>query len=484
MSTTSVAPSLTQKPAETPVLQKKTVSFLVVVSIAALLLLPAIHGRGLAGYDDAYWAHEAKGMVRSGDWWSVRFNGSFTMDHPPLFPWLEACCFKAFGIHDWSAKLPSALSGLATIALIYFLTLELGGDSWLCLLATLVLTSTQFFLKNATHAMTDVTFTFFFTLTIFAYLKGLKKSVYLTLMGLPLAAAVLTRSVVGLLAVGIVIVHLILTRRYKTLFSPWLAGGVALGVALSGGWYWSQYRLHGAELLLSHFRFVYSVAQTNYGSPSRLPVSNYLLALLKYYWPWLPFLIAGLVKQTRAAIKEGDSNAKLLLIWMIVIIAPFSFAQTKIPRYMMPLLPAFSVMAASSLYGLVPATRRRTFFYAACAAGCVAICASLLFPPKARADDIMKLAPIAEANSSPGQRILIYTYEEGRSDYLCQFIWYSNRYAQLADSVNDLAARLLHSENATVIVDKQSYGKLLPLIPGRTTHIVGESEHLICFRVP
>jgi hypothetical protein len=208
------------------------------------------------------------------------------------------------------------------------------------------------------------------------------------------------------------------------------------------------------------------------------------MALLKYYWPWLPFLLAGLVKQTRAAIKEGDSNAKLLLIWMIIVIVPFSFAQTKMPRYMMPVLPAFSIVSATSLYGMIPATRRRTFFYAACAVGCMAICASLLFPPKARADDIIKLAPIAEANRSPDQRILIYTYEDGRADYLCQFIWYSNGYAQLADNLNDLAARILHSENATVIVDKQSYGKLSLLIPGRTTHIVGESEHLICFRVP
>ena len=483
MSTTSVAPGLAQKPAEMPVVEKQTASFLIVLSIAALLLFAAIHGRGLAGYDDAYWAHEAKEMVRSGDWWSVRFNGSFTMDHPPLSPWLQACSFKLFGIHDWSAKLPSALSGLVTIALVYFLTLELGGDSWLCLLATLVLASTQFFLKNATHAMTDVTFTFFFALTIFFYLKGLQTNVYLTLLGLPLAAAILTRSVVGLLALGIVVLHLALTRRYKTLFSPWLAGGVVLGVALAGGWYWSQYRLHGADFLLSHFRFVNSVAQTNYGSPSRLPISNYLLALLKYYWPWLPFLIAGFVKQT-GAVKDGDSNAKLLLIWMIMVIVPFSFAKTQMPRYMMPVLPAFSVVAATSLYGVIPATRRRIFFYATCAIGCVAVCASLLFPPKARADDIMKLAPVAEANSPPDQRILMYTYEDGRSDYLCQFLWYSNRYAQLAYNLNDLAARLLHSQNATVIVDKESYEKLLPLVPGKTTHILSESEHLVCFRVP
>jgi 4-amino-4-deoxy-L-arabinose transferase-like glycosyltransferase len=457
--------------------------FLIVALIAALLLLPAIHRRGLAGYDDAYWAHEAKEMVRTGDWWSVRFNGSFTMDHPPLFPWLEACSFKLFGIHDWTAKLPSAISGLATILLVYFLAKELSGDSWLALLSMLVLASTQFFLKNATHAMTDVTFTFFFTLTIYFYLVGLRKNVYLTLMGIPLAAAVLTRSVVGLMALGIVLGHLIFTRRYKTLRSPWLASGVVLGAALSGGWYWSQYRLHGAELFLSHFRFVNSLAQTNWGASTGLPVSNYLLALLKYYWPWLPFLVAGGWKEAKEAIQGGDSNAKLLLIWMLVVIVPFSFAQTKMPRYMMPVLPAFSIVVATFLYAIVPVSRRRTYFNVACAVGCVAICVSLLLPPKPRAEDIIKLAPIAEANSSVDQRIFFYTYENGRADYMWQFLWYGDRYTVLADNLNDLAARLNASAATVVIIDKPSYQKILPSIASRSPRIVGESENLLCFAV-
>ena len=469
--------------AAAPAAEKQVWRFLVVALIAALLLFPSLRRAGLAGYDDAYWAHEAKEMVHTGDWWSVRFNGSFTMDHPPLFPWSEALSFQLFGIHDWAAKFPSALCGLATIVLVYFLALELTEDSWLALLAMLVLGSTQFFLKNATHAMTDVTFTFFFTLTIFFYVKGLKTRAYLTLMGLPLAAAVLTRSVVGFLALGIVLGHLVITRRYKTLWSPWLASGVVLGVLLSGGWYWSQYRLHGAELLLSHFRFVNSLAHSNYASSTRLPVSNYLLALLKYYWPWLPFLLAGIWKEMRAAIKEGDSNAKLLLAWMLMVIVPFSFAQTKMPRYMMPVLPAFSIVAATSLYRIIPARRRVAFFYAACAVGCVAVGLSFLFPPKGRADDIIRLAPIAEANSSANQRVLFCTSENGRADYMWQFLWYSDRYATLADDLNDLAARLVSTDGVVAITDKQSFRRLAELAPGINARVLGESENLICFQV-
>ena len=100
-------------------------------------------------------------MVRTGDWWNIRFNGNLNFEYPPLFLWLEASSFKLFGVNDAAAKFPSALLGFGTILVVYFLTFELTGQLWLSLFAMLVLSSTQFFLKNATHAMTDVPFTFF-----------------------------------------------------------------------------------------------------------------------------------------------------------------------------------------------------------------------------------------------------------------------------------------------------------------------------------
>src|SRR5258708_3023273 len=189
--------------------------FLTLALLSALLLFPSLHRQGLPGYDDAVYAHEGKEMVRTGDWWNIRFNGNLNFEYPALFLWLEASSFKLFGVNDAAAKLPSALLGFSTILVVYFLTLELTGQLWLSLFAMLVLASTQFFLKNATHAMTDVPFTFFFTLAIFLYVKGLKSERYLSLVGVPVALALLTRSVIGLLAIGIIAVHLALTKRFS-----------------------------------------------------------------------------------------------------------------------------------------------------------------------------------------------------------------------------------------------------------------------------
>jgi hypothetical protein len=91
---------------------------------------------------------------------------------------------------------------------------------------------------------------------------------------------------------------------------------------------------------------------------------------------------------------------------------------------------------------------------------------------------------VAVANTPADQRVLIYTYEDGREDYLFQFLWYTDRYVQLPANLNDLAATLLRTERATVIIDKQSYQNLLPLISGKTPHLLGESARLVCFRVP
>jgi 4-amino-4-deoxy-L-arabinose transferase-like glycosyltransferase len=459
--------------------------FLLLAVLSAMLLFNSLHRGGLAGYDDAFFAHQGKEMVLTGDWWNVHFNGHLAFEYPPLYFWLEAISFRLFGINDFAAKLPTALCGLATILLVFALTRELTGQIWLSLLAMLVLMSTQFFMKNATHAMTDVPFTFFFTLTIFLYIKGLQKPAYLALLGLPLGLALLTRSVIGFLAVAIIVVHLILTKRCRFLWSPWLATGFLIALAFPCTWYGSQVHLHGAEVLAAHLRFINSKIHVEAASSNWTTVFNYPIALLKYYWPWLPFLVVGLALQARAMITRRDSVAALLIPWVLLILIPFSFAQTRYPRYIMAVFPAFSILSAMGLDRWIPEARRDLFLKSACAMVGLTVCLVLLFPAKERAADIRALAPIADANCLPGQRVLIYTYENGRWDYQWQFLWYGHHYTDLAADLNDLASRVEAKENTTVIVDKQSYERLRHQVPSGVAQnwkILGDSEKLVCFR--
>ena len=64
---------------------------------------------------DAVQAQIARNMLASGDWVTARLDGVIYLEKSPLIYWLMAIAYKLFGVHDWAARIPIALSciGLA-----------------------------------------------------------------------------------------------------------------------------------------------------------------------------------------------------------------------------------------------------------------------------------------------------------------------------------------------------------------------------------
>ena len=61
---------------------------------------------------DAVQAQIARNMIASGDWVTARLDGVAYLEKAPLTYWLIAIFFKVFGVHDWVARLPFALSSM------------------------------------------------------------------------------------------------------------------------------------------------------------------------------------------------------------------------------------------------------------------------------------------------------------------------------------------------------------------------------------
>ena len=238
--------------------QNTNVHFILLALFSLLILFVDLHRGDLSGYDDAIYAYEGREMVLSGDWWNVRFNGYLHFEFPPMFIWLEAVSMALLGFHDFAAKFPSALLGFGTILLVYYIARELTDDPWLPLMAMLVLISTQYFIKYAKHAMTDAPFTFFFTLGIFFYVKGLQNPRYLALSGLPVSFAMLTRSILGIIPLGIFAMHLLATKKYELVRSRYSVGSVLIAFSLPIIWLGVQYSLHRSQFLTLHFSFILS----------------------------------------------------------------------------------------------------------------------------------------------------------------------------------------------------------------------------------
>ncbi len=88
--------------------------YLTVILVAAAIYLACIISPPSLQDDvDAVQAQIARNMIASGDWVTPRLDGVIYLEKPPLIYWLIAASYKVFGVHDWAARIPIALSAIA-----------------------------------------------------------------------------------------------------------------------------------------------------------------------------------------------------------------------------------------------------------------------------------------------------------------------------------------------------------------------------------
>src|SRR3984885_8497651 len=66
---------------------------------------------------DAVQAQISRTMLTSGDWVTARLDGVVYLEKAPLVYWAMALSYAIFGVHDWAARIPIALSAVALCGL-------------------------------------------------------------------------------------------------------------------------------------------------------------------------------------------------------------------------------------------------------------------------------------------------------------------------------------------------------------------------------
>ena len=87
---------------------------LIVVAFAAIIyLVSCFSPPSLMDDVDAVQAQIARNMLESGDWVTAHLNGVKYLEKSPLKYWMVAVSYMIFGVHDWAARIPLALSTIA-----------------------------------------------------------------------------------------------------------------------------------------------------------------------------------------------------------------------------------------------------------------------------------------------------------------------------------------------------------------------------------
>ena len=180
-----------------------------------LTFLERLAWGGIRSDADAWYAQKAKELIASGNFFVINFHGEPAFDHSPFFIWMDALSFKLFGISTYSAILPSAVFGTATIVLTYKIAHRLFDDRWIAFVAGIILLFPGYYLETARKGQVDATLGFLVTLALFAFLKARDNPKWYYLFGLGTAGAILTKSFLGLFPFIIGLVYLISTRQFR-----------------------------------------------------------------------------------------------------------------------------------------------------------------------------------------------------------------------------------------------------------------------------
>jgi 4-amino-4-deoxy-L-arabinose transferase-like glycosyltransferase len=311
--------------------------------------------------DEGRYAEIPREMAASGDWITPRLNGLTYIEKPPLQYWATAAAYSVFGVHEWSARLWTALSGALGVLLAAWLGMRVYGRT-AGLLAGLVLAGSGYYFLLA-HMMTlDMSLSF----TLQLALSGL-----VLLVAEPQGGGVRTqRAAAWLLALGVALAFLA-----KGLVGVLIPGAVAgLYVLLRRDWglVWrARPWLTLLALLLLAGPWVYAAAVRNPGFLQFFFVHEHFQRFLtrvhdRYEpdWFFIPVLLLGFVPWTTLlpciatdswrALRAGDRVTWMLVLWVAFVFAFFSLSQSKLIPYIVPLFPALALLAARTLERLPP----------------------------------------------------------------------------------------------------------------------------------
>jgi 4-amino-4-deoxy-L-arabinose transferase-like glycosyltransferase len=341
--------SVLTRPAAPPHVRGELLALLV----ASALLFSAAPGLSLLSMDDAFYARIAIEAERSGRFFTMTWAEQPNFQKPPLQSWLVGRFFAVFGEHDLSARLPSILMALGVLAMTYRIgALTVGPAAALTGVAGLALS--PYFCDHARRVMQEIPSAFWTALAMLIFLESRRRPRLMLLFALPLGAAILTKSLLGLVPLLVVLTSAIAVPVLRgTLRNPWTWAGILGGLALAAIWTIEQGWQFGSAALREHYLREVGPRAVTSADPLRF-LLGYPVELMDSFQPVaLPAGLGAFVLwRNRAA--RGETGLALV-IWAFVPMLALNVLSGRAPRYIFPLFPSLALCAGFWLAHVAPA---------------------------------------------------------------------------------------------------------------------------------
>lgn len=334
-----------------------------VILIALLSAFALLGSRGIWDPDEGRYTNVALTMRDTGDWLVPRRNhetGHWTK--PPLTYWTIAASVATFGDHPWAARLPGALAFLLCTWLAWRISQRLAPGAELQ--AALVY-STMLLTVGATQLITtDYVLAACVGVAALGFVEArfaaTGRAWWMRLMWLGLALAFMTKGPPALVVVLPFLVYdLLAPGRQRPML--WLPSGLAIFVAVALPWYLAV--IVKTPGLLGHLvgdEVVNRVASDEFGRHGEWYgwLQIYAPVLLLGTLPWTPALLRwarGLPAAVRgwrsSETRAQRPHALLLALWLLLPLAVFCIARSRMPLYLLPLFLPLAIIVARQRMG-------------------------------------------------------------------------------------------------------------------------------------
>jgi 4-amino-4-deoxy-L-arabinose transferase-like glycosyltransferase len=320
------------------------------VAIAFATLCFRLGHLPLLAPDEGRNAEVGREMKESGRWLVPTYNGVDYLDKPAFYFKAVALSLAFYGNNEAAARLPSAVFGMALVALVFAFCRKVHGTR--CgLLAAIIVATIPLYLGNARIVIFDMALAFFVCGAIFAgYLAeeaaGKPRRNWYLLGAASAGLATLVKGPVGFLIPALVLLafNRVEGRRgvWKRMLGP-LNLLIFFGLTLP--WF--------VGLCLEHHDFLrYGLVEESFhrfttGKKFHRSESSYfyLLIVAGTFFPWSLLL----PEASLAAWKEKRSMNRadrLCLFWSVFVVVFFSVSASKLPGYILSVTVACGILLA------------------------------------------------------------------------------------------------------------------------------------------
>ncbi len=326
--------------------------------LAAMVWFSLLGYRDLIDPDEGRYAEISREMVSTGDWLTPRLNGYKYFEKPALQYWATAAAFEIFGNNNAAARIWPALTGFLCALFVWFVAGRIYGNQ--AGFAALVITLNYPLFVAMGHILTlDMAVSAFMFLAVgalaLAQCRRTEPAALRNWMLVSWAAcglAVLSKGLIGLVLPGGALVFYSLWQRDWSLWKHLHLGkGLLLFLAITAPWFVAV-SLKNPEFasfffIHEHFaRFSSNVHQRQGALWYFVPL------LLGGTLPWLAITLKGLFSPDfswRGGDDKGFSAERFFWVYAVLVFAFFSVSHSKLPPYILPILPVLAILAGKQL---------------------------------------------------------------------------------------------------------------------------------------